>query len=478
MAPVAALLALWAFVVTCMGQTGGMLVYSLDDPYIHLALAKTIQQGSYGINPGEWASPSSSIAWPFLLALAPASVAEWLPLLINGAACVLSVWCLARVIRRAGAPVWLPPVGALAVAFGLNLFGLVMTGMEHSLQVLLVVFVAMRLIEQRRDTWFYVALGLMPLIRYECLAISLPVGAYLWLTKDKVRPAVALGISLAIVAGFSAFLHALGLPLLPSSVLAKTLQPPFMTNYMTHPTLVMMLAWLAYAWRDRRGQWVMFILLPTLAFMLKGHVGWMGRYEVFILAWLATFTLASVGEMVSKGMAGEGGARPALMATCAALALSFPTLWLATLQTPGGCQNVAQQQMVTARIARELGMRVAVNDLGLVALRSGQYVLDLVGLASPEVLQARRSGQMTGTWINEMAARKGVEVAFIYDSWFPQWSKEWILVASVELLGPKISAGESTVQLYARTPAAAAKLHAVAQSMAADPNVPATIRLY
>ncbi|WP_213030712.1 hypothetical protein, partial [Acinetobacter baumannii] len=102
------------------------------------------------------------------------------------------------------------------------------------------------------------------------------------------------------------------------------------------------------------------------------------------------------------------------------------------MQTPGGCQNVAQQQMVTARIASELGMRVAVNDLGLVALRSGQYVLDLVGLASPEVLQARRSGQMTGPWINEMAARKGVEVAFIYDSWFPQWSKAWILVASVE----------------------------------------------
>ena len=40
---------------------GGVLIYSLDDPYIHLALARTIQQGGYGINVGEWASPSSSI---------------------------------------------------------------------------------------------------------------------------------------------------------------------------------------------------------------------------------------------------------------------------------------------------------------------------------------------------------------------------------------------------------------------------------
>lgn len=478
MAPVAALLALWALVVACTRQTGGMLVYSLDDPYIHLALARNIQQGSYGINPGEWASPSSSIAWPFLMALAPARVAEWLPLLINGAACVLTVWCLARVIRRAGVPAWLPTVGAMAVAFGLNLFGLVMTGMEHSLQVLLVVFVAMRLIEQRRDAWFYVALGLMPLIRYECLAISLPVGAWLWFTQDKVRPAVAVGLSLAIVVAFSAFLHAVGLPLLPSSVLAKTLEPPFMVNYTTHPTIVLMLAWLAYAWRDRLGQWAMFIGLPTLAFMLEGRVGWFGRYEVFILAWLAMFVLASVCDMVQR--ADGGAARPAwaMALSSTALALAFPTLWQVTLDTPSGCQNVAQQQMVTARIARELGMRVAVNDLGLMALRSGQYVLDLAGLASPEVLEVRRHGQMTGPWIDELAARKGVEVAFIYDKWFPQWSQDWILVASVELLGPKVSAGESSVQLYARTPAAAARLHAVAQSLAADPNVPATIRLY
>lgn len=478
MAPVAALLALWALVVACMRQTGGMLVYSLDDPYIHLALARNIQQGSYGINPGEWASPSSSIAWPFLMALAPARVAEWLPLVVNGAACVLTVWCLARVIRRAGVPAWLPTVGAMAVAFGLNLFGLVMTGMEHSLQVLLAVFVAMRLIEQRRDAWLYVALGLMPLIRYECLAISLPVGAYLWFTQDKVRPAVAVGLSLAIVLAFSAFLHAVGLPLLPSSVLAKTLEPPFMVNYTTHPTIVLMLAWLAYVWRDRLGQWAMFIGLPTLAFMLQGRVGWFGRYEVFILAWLAMFMLASVGDMLRQ--ADGGAARPAwaMSLSSAALALAFPTLWQVTLDTPGGCRNVAQQQMVTARVARELGMRVAVNDLGLMALRSGQYVLDLAGLASPEVLEVRRHGQMTGPWIDELAARKGVQVAFIYDKWFPQWSKDWILVASVELLGPRVSAGESSVQLYARTPEAAMRLHAVVQSVAADPNVPATIRLY
>ena len=45
----------------------GHLVYTLDDPYIHLAVAESILEGGYGINTGEYASPSSSILWPFLL---------------------------------------------------------------------------------------------------------------------------------------------------------------------------------------------------------------------------------------------------------------------------------------------------------------------------------------------------------------------------------------------------------------------------
>ena len=45
----------------------GEFTYTLDDPYIHLALAKNIWMGNYGINMTELSAPSSSILWPFLL---------------------------------------------------------------------------------------------------------------------------------------------------------------------------------------------------------------------------------------------------------------------------------------------------------------------------------------------------------------------------------------------------------------------------
>src|SRR5476649_158349 len=72
-------------------------VYSLDDPYIHLALARQIMHGHYGINPGEFAAPSSSILWPFFLVpFAGTGFDEWAPLAINVAALYATMWWLQR----------------------------------------------------------------------------------------------------------------------------------------------------------------------------------------------------------------------------------------------------------------------------------------------------------------------------------------------------------------------------------------------
>ena len=45
----------------------GGFEYPLDDVYIHLAMAEGIAQGTYGVNPGEAASASSSALWPLLI---------------------------------------------------------------------------------------------------------------------------------------------------------------------------------------------------------------------------------------------------------------------------------------------------------------------------------------------------------------------------------------------------------------------------
>src|SRR6476469_58646 len=65
-------------------MNSGRFVYTLDDAYIHLAMAENIGLGHYGVNPGELSAPASSIIWPFLLApVARVSFAEFVPLCLN-----------------------------------------------------------------------------------------------------------------------------------------------------------------------------------------------------------------------------------------------------------------------------------------------------------------------------------------------------------------------------------------------------------
>ena len=52
------LAALPAFMLVVQVHFTCGVIYSLDDPYIHLALARQILHGHYGINPGEFAAPS------------------------------------------------------------------------------------------------------------------------------------------------------------------------------------------------------------------------------------------------------------------------------------------------------------------------------------------------------------------------------------------------------------------------------------
>src|SRR5689334_1757083 len=74
-------------------RNGGHFAYTLDAPYTQMALAEQITHGTYGLNPGEPASPSSSILWPFLLAfLSWLPLGQFAPLLVCLAVTVLAAW--------------------------------------------------------------------------------------------------------------------------------------------------------------------------------------------------------------------------------------------------------------------------------------------------------------------------------------------------------------------------------------------------
>jgi len=167
----------------------------------------------------------------------------------------------------------------------------------------------------------------------------------------------------------------------------------------------------------------------------------------------------------------------AVVMSSLAIILSFSSLWRCTLETPLAARNIAEQQGFMSVIAKQLGQPVAVNDLGLVALRSGQYVLDLWGLGSYEALKARRSGVPADVWMDDMMRRKHVHFAFLTEVWFPKRPAGWIKVGDIVLKGRRVAVPESRVGLFATDEQAAVELRQTLIGLAENPQLKPMVEL-
>lgn len=444
-------------------------VYSLDDPYIHLSLARQIAHGHYGINPGEFAAPSSSILWPFLLApFTWLPHADYVPLVINCACLTITVWWLHRWFET-----WISPVAALvitiAVALCTNLYGLVMNGMEHSLQVMLVVIVGLSVVRQRFGWPFWVAVIVLPLVRYEGLAISLPVLAWLFLQSGRRVASFAAGTAIALIVGaFSLFLYSHGVGFLPSSVLSKsgvhfTEEVRSLRGILSSVkrqffyTAAAGLATLLYLRERKVFDALLLVAAPTILHLLFGQAGWFGRYHVYFAVWIGILFL---DVWLRSEFSGIPALNIVLVAVGAYASMEFAGT---TLVTNAATRNISDQQLQMALMVRDLGEPVAVNDLGLVSYYARNYVLDLAGLASFDALQAR-SANKSGDWMTDLMARHHVEHAIIYDNWFPERPKDWIRVATLTEPLPSYVAGNVQVAFYSTNPEAAARLRKIVEA--------------
>lgn len=426
------------------------LTYSLDDPYIHLTLARNIWHGHYGINTSEFSAPSSSILWPFLLApfsLFP-DIFEYIPLIIN----ILSVAGLAYCIDFALPELTFPKKTLLVfiVLLSLNCYGLVFTGMEHNLQLLLVALVILPFLRNQSASpaplYQILAIILLPLVRYEGLAISVPV-IYTLYAKGEKKLAISLLLALLIVMGsFSLFLYSKDLGFLPTSVFAKTTRNglfsilgSMITNQEEYGYFLLIVSIIsALLWKTHKA-WAVALILATLLHSVFGKNGWFGRYENYYVIFLVLICIRVVLNY----------AKP-LFPHILFLPFMFVGLIECTLRTPAASSDIYCQQAQTGLIAKMLDEPVAVNDLGFISYRSGNYVLDLWGLGSLEALNYRKhnvdqswtesltnrkpfENEDAENWIQLLMTKKQVKYAIVYDEWIPRRPANWIKVGTLQV---------------------------------------------
>ena len=500
-----------------LARTGGTFVYAQDDPYIHLALARTLaDHGVWGIRQAEFTSASSSPLWTLLLAALwkLGAQAVWVPFALNillGVA-FLSV-CgsyVARAFRSASADVGGPEgpryvlLTLCALVLVTPLPTLAFIGMEHTLHVLLVVIFAWQAAERlagERSDWLRpsIVAALMVATRYESLfLVAVAGGMFLW--QSRIRPVICLGVAAAVpVAAYALYSVTHGGLVLPNSVLMKSGPGRFSTvgagvsavatdwlaigNLFLRPSLLvltlgvlvgLLLTPSARLTSASRSAWLAVLFLGTsLLHACLVKVEWFYRYDAYLMA-LGLLAIASLGGLVQwpVGTLRKRPVRwhPATAPLLALLALPLGIRGLTALSTtvPATESVHAQQVQMGQFFGRYYaGRPVAVNDIGAVAWYSTSPVLDIVGLASQRVADLRRHDALDAATLGTLADEQAVEAVAVYERPFaPILPRSWVKVGEWTR-GSATGVSDRTVTFLARTDGDADRLRRALEEYAA-----------
>ncbi len=486
-----ALVIYWLFTLgllsASLAKTNGHFGYPLDDTYIHMAMARHLaQDGIWGISPSGFSSSSSSPLWTLLLAVVYRLLGAqaWIPLalclLFGSATIVLAHWLLRDVTTPIRQAVYL----VLIVSFS-TLPVLTLVGMEHVLQSLvtlaLTYLAAAYLADGQPTARSLVPLllleGLVTTIRYEGLFLVFSI-ALLCLIKRRLLAAlssVAAGVLVPVVYGIVSVLH--GWYFIPNSVLLKGRAVDFSLNgpaaFVLHlpsnlksapQILVLLIACLIlYLGVAKRGTadskeryLVTIFVMVSLLHLQFATVGWLSRYEGYLMVTGSVIVFGMVDSVIS-GM--SAGARIAGMADQAA-AVALVILLISPLVLkmgenllgyPLAVKNVYEQQYQMGLFLQKYysGKPIAINDVGAVDYLGDVHTLDLAGIGSMEVARATIDGSFGEDTIGRLSTRQGTEVAILYSRWYtgqipPDWTEvgQWTI-------SDNVICADSVVTIYA-----------------------------
>ena len=497
-----------------LGSTGGRFTYVLDDAYIHMAVARNLAaDGTWGINPGEFASVSSSPLWTLLLGgcyalFGPSDLA---PLFLNLLFGMLALLLFHRLLLNEGLGLWARTGLLAAFLFATPLPTMAFTGQEHTLHILLTLLffrLALRGLAVppvpfncTDALWLALAASALTACRYEGAFLACATGLLFALRRDWKRLFIIGSASAFPIVLYGIVSVGKGWAFLPNSLLLKGMHLDFthgagiinslggtavrqlsenghlLVAFLTGLLFLMLAApFAASNGRDRSA--VVLSLLTIFLHLQFARAGWFYRYE----AWLVALSLATLAVVASSHRWALPDPHPLRRAAAAGLALFACTPFVlraygALAQVPGASRNIFEQQVQAAEMLRRSypGAAVAVNDIGAIAYYAKSRVVDLWGLATMDVARHKLDRTYTTAVIEEVTRKRGVEIAVVYDDWFAPyggvpagWEKKgkWTI-------RDNIVCGRDTVAFYAAAPSGGERLTTALRAYA--PHLPPSV---
>jgi hypothetical protein len=469
--------------------TGGVFIYPYDDTFIHMEIAKHLAtEGVWGINNGEFGSASSSLLYTIVLTVARfISSSVTVPFIINCLAGLMLVFFAHRWLSKQQVRSFVQIIILSAAVLLTPLATLIISGMEHTLQTLLVFIFIFQFAdwleryvngsEKRLNPSIILLAVLVATIRYESLFI-IGMACLLLFVHKKFKAGILLGsAALLPIVLFGLYSVSKGSFFLPNSVLVKADSPDqhgmagFINTVLFDKLvnaktglpalatqrwlLILPVLYLVFKKYMRPSYSFILIMLMgvTLLHLALAATGWLYRYE----AYLFFSAIVITGVILFKHLRDFVIDKTVLTRVVFAVLLLFAFLpvvlrgMTALSKTKQACINIYEQQYQMAKFSNQYyyNAPLAINDIGAIAYFTDAKIVDLWGLATTEVAKSRKEKYWTSPFLDSLSKANKVPIAMVYDVWFDDGFKDhWYKVASWQIQN-NIICGDDEVSFYA-----------------------------
>lgn len=413
-----------------LSQTGGIYVYPLDDSYIHMELAvKFSGTGTWGIENGIFSSASSSPLFLLVNALLIKVFGnlETLPLIAGILVSNLVLYFIYRFSRLSEInPVWMMIFMISPVLLHVQ----AISGMEHSWHILLV-FVSLvifnRIIHEQAAKseiyGFILLLLLLCMVRYESMFVVVAF-AFGFFVYGKFRWSAAtlfLGFLPIVLAGVFFMIN--GGHFFPNTLLIKGnlgIQYDLWSKLQDYASrifslfyqpnfalpVVICLGSLIFSFYEgfyihkipfiriiRSKILIIVVISILLMHTMFASFGWLFRYEAYLFVILYFVTCLEVKYLSKQFLRHKEKVFYSLMLLL--VVFSYPRLSYSNEVMKYASKNIHDQPYQMSRFFKNYynNSYVMINDIGTTAYYTDAHIIDVVGLASNEILESVLMGR-------------------------------------------------------------------------------------
>lgn len=472
-------------------QNQGNFVYSLDDAYIHMAMAKNyFQYGIWGITRYEFTSTSSSLLWMLLISTFYRifGVNAFIPFIINVIFAVATITLVYYIFTKFNISKYYIFLILTAIILLTPFPAIIFSGMEHMLQIFLLIsfiYVSSEVLYNKSFNFKYLLLItlLFSSVRFESLFLIIPVIFLFILKKKYLYSILIIFISLIPYLTYGIISMANGWFFLPNSLVLKsflTTVKPFILNdvilnifnhftfqvvnmeitlgllILTLLSLLLLIISLKHDELRKTSVFLYIFIFAALLHLFFANIGIFNRYVSYLIFLGIFVNSLAVYQLIFGNRVLDFDENKVFGYLTVIFLLGLILIPLsgggcyAVTETPTATKNIYEQQYQMALFIKEYynNDTIALNDIGAVNYLADIKCIDLYGLANMQVANAKKNGSYDEDSILKITRENDVKLIIIYDWWFKnKIPKDWIKVCDWKIQDNVVCGGD-TISFY------------------------------